>query len=234
MQPRSAARLGIEPQSLAALQRNELPEVPSHNPAEIQHKEPRVSYVSREVDKANSSLTAVNEADQTSNVDPSQRKANGIQQTCTPLTPPFNSVALTYLDKCYTELQTHHQASRRSLISDGHQASPESVGVGEPAAAVGKIPRKDMVEGASIAQEPLLVQVNSELILELNERPPEPESRWDRSHSKSTARAAEGLQQALNNVGHQKSQGDASVTRRDDFPAPPSLPIHVTDVQESP
>ena len=234
MQRRSAAPLGtIQSQSLAALQRNELPEVPSHNPTKIQHKESRVSPVSREVDNASSSLTAVNEADQTSNVDPSQRKANGIQQTRTPLTPPLNSAALTYLDKCFPELQTHHQAFRGSHISNALQLSHESVIVSDPAAAGRETSRKDMVEGASIAQESFPVQVNREVILELNERPPEPESQWDRSHAKSTAKAAEGLRQAHKHVGHQMLQGNASVTRRDDLPDPSPLTIHVTDVQKS-
>ena len=220
----SAAPLGTtELESIAALQRNELPEVPSHGfTTGIQHDNPRLSHVSREVDNASLSSTAVNEADPISIGNPPQKIVNGIQQTHTPPTPPFNSPAPTYLDKCFAEPESQHEASREPPISNALQASPKSASVGEPAAAAGRTQQRDMLEATSQTHEPVIKQVNNEVIPNLNEGPPGPESHQDKSSFKSTA--AERLEQASNNVSHQISlQGGASIARRNDLPQSSSM-----------
>ena len=175
MEPRPAASMSTarleEP---AALQRNELPEVPSHDFTDIQHNDPRTPPVSRLVDSASVSSTAVSEADLTSNENRLHKIVDGVQQHHAPPTPVLNSLTPTYLDKCFAESQSQHEVPRVPLVINALQPNPNSASVSKPTAATGGTPETAMLEART--QEPVIAQVDNEPRPDLNHGPYEPGS----------------------------------------------------------
>ena len=176
MEPRPAASMSTarleEP---AALQRNELPEVPSHDFTDIKHNDPRNPHVSNLVDSASVSSTAVSEADPTSNENRLHKIVDGVQQHHAPPTPVLNSLTPTYLDKCFAESQSRHEVPRVPLVINALQPNPNPASVSKPAAATGGTPQTAMLEATSRSQEPVIARVDNEPRPDLD-HPHEPES----------------------------------------------------------
>ena len=177
MEPRPAASMSTarleEP---AALQRNELPEVPSHDFTDIKHNDPRTPHVSNLVDSASVSLTAVSEADPTSNENRLHKIVDGVQQHHAPPTPVLNSLTPTYLDKCFAESQSQHEVPRVPLVINALQPNPNSASISKATAATGETPQTAMLEATSMTQEPVIERVDNEPRPDLDHGPHEPES----------------------------------------------------------